>query len=123
MQNLSENEPVRRKIKPEQGQQAVALVRRGDQTQLATAVRYLLEELATRAEGNTVEVRVPPFGAVQCIEGPRHTRGTPPNVIEMSPETWFALAVGNLSWDAALAAGSIHASGTRAEIKDHLPLV
>ncbi|MFM1973120.1 MAG: hypothetical protein RLZZ345_204 [Actinomycetota bacterium] len=123
MQNLSENEPVRRRIKPEQGQQAVALVRGGDHTQLATAVRYLLEELATRAEGNTVEVRVPPFGAVQCIEGPRHTRGTPPNVIEMSPETWFALAVGDLSWDAALAAGSIHASGTRAEIKDHLPLV
>jgi hypothetical protein len=123
VQNLSENEPVRRKIKPEQGQQAVTLVRGGDQTQLATAVRYLLEELATRAEGNTVEVRVPPFGAVQCIEGPRHTRGTPPNVIEMSPETWFALAVGDLSWDAALAAGSIHASGTRAEIKDHLPLV
>ena len=123
MQNLGENEPVRRKIKTEQGQQAVASVRSGDQTQLATAVRYLLEELGTRAEGNTVEVRVPPFGAVQCIEGPRHTRGTPPNVIEMSSETWFALAVGDLSWDAALAAGSIHASGSRAEIKAHLPLV
>ena len=123
MQNLGENEPVRRKIKTEQGQQAVASVRAGDQAQLATAVRYLLEELGTRAEGNTVEVRVPPFGAVQCIEGPRHTRGTPPNVIEMSAETWFALAVGDLSWDAALAAGSIHASGSRAEIKAHLPLV
>ena len=123
MQNLGENEPVRRKIKTEQGQQAVASVRSGDQTQLATAVRYLLEELGTRAEGNTVEVRVPPFGAVQCIAGPRHTRGTPPNVIEMSAETWFALAVGDLSWDAALVAGSIHASGSRAEIKAHLPLV
>ena len=123
MQNLGENEPVRRKIKTEQGQQAVASVRSGDQTQLATAVRYLLEELGSRAEGNTVEVRVPPFGAVQCIAGPRHTRGTPPNVIEMSSETWFALAVGDLSWDAALAAGSIHASGSRAEIKAHLPLV
>ena len=123
VQNLGENEPVRRKIKTEQGQQAVASVRSGDQTQLATAVRYLLEELGTRAEGNTVEVRVPPFGAVQCIDGPRHTRGTPPNVIEMSAETWFALAVGDLSWDAALAAGSIHASGSRAEIKAHLPLV
>ena len=123
MQNLGENEPVRRKIKTEQGQQAVASVRSGDQAQLATAVRYLLEELGTRAEGNTVEVRVPPFGAVQCIDGPRHTRGTPPNVIEMSAETWFALAVGDLSWVAALAAGSIHASGSRAEIKAHLPLV
>jgi len=123
VQNLGENEPVRRKVKVIEGQQAVATVRSGDQSQLATAVRYLLEELATRAEGNTVEVRVPPFGAVQCIEGPRHTRGTPPNVIEMSPETWFALAVGDLGWDAAVAAGAIHASGTRAEIKDHLPLV
>ena len=98
-------------------------VRAGDQTQLATAVRYLLEELGTRAEGNTVEVRVPPFGAVQCIEGPRHTRGTPPNVVEMSPEIWFALAIGALNWDAAVADGSIHASGIRAEIKDQLPLL
>ena len=114
---------MRRKIKPEAGQAAVEAVRAGDQTPLATAVRYLLEELGTRAEGNTVEVRVPPFGAVQCIAGPRHTRGTPPNVIEMSPETWFALAVGQLHWDAALASGAIHASGTRAEIKDYLPLV
>ena len=114
---------MKRRVKPNEGQQAVASVRSGDQTQLATAVRYLLEELGTRAEGNTVEVRVPPFGAVQCIAGPRHTRGTPPNVIEMSAETWFALAVGDLSWDAALAAGSIHASGSRAEIKAHLPLV
>lgn len=114
---------MKRRVKPIDGQQAVASVRSGDLAQLATAVRYLLEELGTRAEGNTVEVRVPPFGAVQCIAGPRHTRGTPPNVIEMSGETWFALAVGEISWDDALAAGSIHASGTRAEIKDHLPLV
>jgi hypothetical protein len=98
-------------------------VRAGDDVQLATAVRYLLEELGTVAPGNTVEVRVPPFGAVQCVEGPRHTRGTPPNVVEMDPETWFALAVGQLGWDEAIAAGKIHASGTRAEIKDHLPLV
>ena len=123
MHNLGENEAVRRKVKIAEGIQAVESVNSGDQSQLATAVRYLLEELGTRAEGNTVEVRVPPFGAVQCIAGPRHTRGTPPNVIEMSAETWLAIAVGQLSWDAALAAGSIHASGTRAEIKDHLPLV
>jgi hypothetical protein len=114
---------VKRRVKPSEGQAAVSAVRAGDQTQLATAVRYLLEELGTRAEGNTVEVRVPPFGAVQCIEGPRHTRGTPPNVVEMSPEIWFALATGELSWDAAVADGSIHASGIRAEIKDQLPLL
>lgn len=101
----------------------MAAVRSGDASQLATAVRYLLEELGTVAPGNTVEVRVPPLGAVQCVEGPRHTRGTPPNVVEMAPEVWFALAVGDLGWDEALTSGRIHASGTRAEIKDHLPLV
>lgn len=102
---------------------AIVAVRSGDQSQLATAVRFLLEELGSVAPGNSVEVRVPPFGAVQCIEGPRHTRGTPPNVIEMSPEVWFALAVGDQSWDSALAAGQVRASGVRAEIKDQLPLV
>jgi len=98
-------------------------MRSGDASSLATAVRYLLEELGTVAPGNTVEVRVPPYGAVQCIAGPRHTRGTPPNVVEMAPEVWFSLAIGDLSWDSALSGGQIHASGTRAEIKEHLPLV
>ncbi len=114
---------MRRRIKPTDGQAAVAAVRAGDSAELATAVRYLLEELGTVAPGNTVEVRVPPFGAVQCVEGPRHTRGTPPNVVEMDPEVWFAVAVGEMDWDQAVSAGQIHASGTRAEIKDHLPLV
>ena len=114
---------MRRRIKPSDGLAALAAVRSGEASQLATAVRFLLEELGTVAPGNTVEVRVPPYGAVQCVEGPRHTRGTPPNVVEMAPEVWFALAVGDLSWDAALAAGQIQASGTRAEIKAHLPLV
>ena len=102
---------------------AIESVRAGDSTALATAVRYLLEELGTVAAGNSVEVRVPPFGAVQCIAGPRHTRGTPPNVIEMSPETWFTLATGSLAWDDAIASGLVTASGVRAEIKDQLPLV
>ena len=114
---------MRRRIKPSDGQAAVTAVRSGDAAQLATAVRFLLEELGTVAPGNTVEVRVPPYGAVQCVEGPRHTRGTPPNVVEMAPEVWFALAVGELGWDDALESGQIHASGTRAEIKAHLPLV
>lgn len=89
----------------------------------ATAVRYLLQVLAERAEGNTVEVRVPPFGAVQAIEGPRHTRGTPPNVVEMDAATWLALATGRERWEVALAAGRIAASGTRADLRDHLPIV
>ena len=89
----------------------------------ATAVRYLLQVLAERAEGNTVEVRVPPFGAVQAIEGPRHTRGTPPNVIETDAATWLALATGRELWDDALAAGRIAASGTRADLRGYLPIL
>ena len=88
----------------------------------AMAVRYLLQELAERAPGNTVEVRVPPFGAVQCIEGPRHTRGTPPNVIETDAVTWLALASGALTWTDAVSAGSVHASGSRADLSAQLPL-
>ncbi|MDO9396550.1 MAG: sterol carrier family protein [Herbiconiux sp.] len=88
----------------------------------ATAVRYLLQRLADEAPGNSVEVRVPPFGAVQCIEGPGHTRGTPPNVVEMDARTWLELATGRLDWAAGLAAARIHASGQRADLSAHIPL-
>jgi Bacterial SCP ortholog len=87
------------------------------------AVRYLLEALAEQVPGRAVEVRVPPFAAVQCIEGPRHTRGTPPNVVETDPLTWLALATGRLDWAAALASGQLRASGPRADISAYLPLV
>lgn len=87
-----------------------------------TAIRYLLEELAEVAPGNSVEVRVPPLGATQCIEGPRHTRGTPPNVVEISPRVWFDLAVGYLDWDKALAEHKVSASGVRASLAEVLPL-
>jgi putative sterol carrier protein len=70
-----------------------------------------------------VEVRVPPFGAVQAIEGPRHTRGTPPNVIEMDAPTWLALATGSLEWRSALAAGRVAASGSRADLAEYLPIL
>ena len=86
------------------------------------AVRESLAELARRAPGHSVEVRVPPFGAVQVIEGPRHTRGTPPNVVETDPATWIALATGAEQWTDAAAAGRISASGTRADISHLLPL-
>jgi len=95
----------------------------GDRENAATAVRYLLQILAEQAEGNTVEVRVPPYGAVQAIEGPRHTRGTPPNVIETDPVTWVALATGALAWADGLAGGKVHASGSRADLSQHLPLL
>lgn len=87
------------------------------------AVRYLLQLLADKAPGNTVEVRVPPFGATQVIDGPRHTRGTPPNVVEMDAATWLALATGGETWSAALAAGRVHASGLRADLSNVLPVL
>ena len=91
-------------------------------TVLATAVRYSLEEVTARAPGNSVEVRVPPFGVTQCVEGPRHTRGTPPNVIECDAATWLAMVTGQLAWADAVAAGKVAASGLRADLSALLPL-
>ncbi|WP_137723307.1 sterol carrier family protein [Prescottella subtropica] len=91
---------------------------------LAAAVRLSARTLEHVAPGSSVEVRVPPFVAVQCIEGPRHTRGTPPNVVETDPRTWLLLATGLLGFDAAAAAGVLDASGSRAaEIGHWLPLL
>src|SRR2546430_452521 len=89
---------------------------------LRDAVRALLSELAARAPGRSVEVRVPPYGAIQCVSGPRHTRGTPPNVVEMDPLTWVALATGRLDWEQAQRSGRVHASGVRTDISAFLPL-
>ncbi|MGI9823508.1 sterol carrier family protein [Agromyces sp. Marseille-Q5079] len=94
-----------------------------DRTTLALAVRYSLQLLAERAPGGTVEVRVPPFAAVQCVEGPKHTRGTPPNVIETDAATWLALATGGLAWAEARSAGRVHASGQRADLEGLLPVL
>jgi hypothetical protein len=93
-----------------------------DRTTLGEAVRVLLRELSLRVPGRSVEVRVPPFGAIQCIPGPRHTRGTPPNVVEMDAVTWVKLATGGTTWDEAIAAGVIHVSGVRANLSEYLPL-
>lgn len=87
------------------------------------AVRHLLDRLATAAPGRTVEVRVPPYAAVQCVEGPRHTRGTPPNVIETDALTWLELATGRLTWERASDEGRVTASGSRADLSPHLPVV
>lgn len=113
------------KIPASIGVAAVEMARKTDASRdaTATAVRYLLQELAAAVPGNSVEVRVPPFGAVQCIEGPGHSRGTPPNVVEMSPAVWLALATGERMWSAALAAGEVHASGSRADLSAHLPVI
>ncbi|MFI9506022.1 sterol carrier family protein [Nocardia sp. NPDC052566] len=92
-------------------------------TELAAAVRTTARTLAASAPGHSVEVRVPPFVAVQCIEGPRHTRGTPPNVVETDPRTWLLLATGLLDFAAAVDSGALTASGSRAaEIAHWLPV-
>lgn len=90
---------------------------------IANAVRLSLRMLVELAPGNSVEVRVPPFAAVQCVEGPRHTRGNPPNVVETNPRTWLELAIGHLAWADAIADGQVNASGTRADLSGLLPLV
>lgn len=116
---------ARRRISHLDGKTAIeACLSANDSAQenLTTAVRYLLEELAEVAPGNSVEVRVPPLGATQCIAGPRHTRGTPPNVVEMAPETWFDLATGRIAWPDAIASGLVSASGVRATLEEVLPL-
>lgn len=89
----------------------------------ALAVRYTLQCLAERAPGKSVEVRVPPFGAVQAVEGPGHTRGTPPNVVETDAATWLALATGAEPWADAVGRGAVRASGVRADVSPWLPLV
>ncbi|ORC16438.1 MULTISPECIES: sterol carrier family protein [Rothia] len=129
---------IRRKISEQDGLVAVAQVRQVFETAevaddhaaafaalprsvRATGVRFLLEELATLAPGNSVEVRVPPFGVAQCIAGPRHTRGTPPNVVETDPVTWCALALGYTTWERA--ASRVAASGLRSDLRERLPLL
>lgn len=116
---------ARARIAEGEGDRAVVAALDGDVEHpvMATAVRYLLQILADRHPGGSVEVRVPPFGAVQCVAGLRHGRGTPPNVVETDARTWLALATGHLDWTSAVASGSLRASGSRTpEIARHLPL-
>ena len=89
---------------------------------VGAAVKTSARWLAQHVPGRSVELRVPPHVAVQCIEGPRHTRGTPPNVVETDAATWLKLTTGQLSWADALAQGSVTASGNRADLSGHLPL-
>ena len=106
------------------GRKAVNDVRAGsdDRAVVATAVRWILQELARIAPGKSVEVRIPPFGAVQIGEGPGHTRGTPPNVVELDAVALIMLASGTETWDDAIARGAVNASGTRATLGNLLPL-
>ena len=90
--------------------------------ELKLLVKELLKLLVAKAPGHAVEVRVPPYGAVQCIEGPRHTRGTPGAVIEMPADLWISLALGRTTWIDARATGKVRASGERTDLTSLLPL-
>jgi hypothetical protein len=123
--------PPRRRTDPAEGAAAVRSWLEAQATSdaepparptVATAVRWTLEELAARYPGGSCEVRVPPFGVVQCLPGPRHTRGTPPNVVEADADTWLGLVTGRLGWPQALATGAVRASGERADLSGVLPL-
>ncbi len=118
--------PPRRRVPVESGRVAVQqwrdLGESTDRAALATAVRYTLEELATVAPGRSVEVRVPPFGAVQCVAGTTHTRGTPPNVVETDATTWLSVATGLSTWQQAWDEGGLRVSGHRADLTAYLPL-
>ncbi|WP_328720759.1 maleylpyruvate isomerase family mycothiol-dependent enzyme [Streptomyces sp. NBC_00247] len=94
-----------------------------DRQALAAATRLLADALAERAPGGSVEVRVPPFAVVQCIGGPQHTRGTPPNVVETDPLTWIRLATGRAGWSEEREAARVSASGERADLTGLLPLM
>jgi hypothetical protein len=118
--------PPRRRTDPVAGRAALerwlADPEAADRDTLAVAVRWSLEELTVRHPGHAVEVRVPPFGATQCLPGVRHTRGTPPNVVETDAATWLHLVTGALDWNEAVAVGRVSASGARADLVTVLPL-
>jgi uncharacterized protein (TIGR03083 family) len=102
---------------------AVSLEPPLDNDAVGVTVKVLTAALVRRAPGRSVELRVPPFAAVQCVEGPRHTRGTPPNVVETSPVTWLELASGRREWAEAVATGKVSASGERADLTAYLPVL
>ena len=118
--------PVRlRPADPEVAAAALERFRAGarDVADLRLLTKHLLALLVARAPGGAVEVRVPPYAVAQCVEGTRHTRGTPPAVVETDPATWVELAVGDLSWAEAEAAGRVRASGERSDLGPLLPLL
>ena len=117
---------ARRIVTRDQVVEAITLARDSvdslDAAGTRTAVRATLGWVAQVYPGRSVEIRVPPQGAVQAIEGPRHTRGTPPNVVEMDAATWLSLVTGELLWSQALDDGRVRASGSRADLSEVLPL-
>lgn len=117
---------VTRRTAPEAGRSALSSWATSPQEAgrgvLAPAVRHTLEMFAEEYPGGAVELRVPPFAAVQAIAGTRHTRGTPPAVVETDAATWLSLVTGDLSWSDAVAAARVRASGERSDLGELLPL-
>ncbi len=95
----------------------------GDRAALGALIKTSVRAFAEQRPGHSVELRVPPFVAVQCLEGPRHTRGTPPNVVELDAATWLDLALGELDWADGVATGRINASGPRSDLSAYLPFL
>jgi hypothetical protein len=114
----------RRKIPAESGEQAITSYQAGNASaeQIALAVRYFLQELAIKHPGSAVEVRVPPYGATQCLAGPSHSRGTPANVVEVAAEPFLELALGKVSFQQLSAEGLLSASGNRSNLTDLFPI-
>ena len=114
---------VRRAVTPQQVADAIAVASGTVQrSQVAPTVRVTLAWLAQTNPGRSVEIRVPPYAAVQAVAGPPHTRGTPPNVVETDGPTWLALVAGRMTWSDAVAGGLVKASGSRADLSNLLPL-
>ena len=114
---------VRRAVTPQQVTDAIAVASGAvDRSQIAPTVRVTLAWLAQTNPGRSVEIRVPPFAAVQAVAGPTHTRGTPPNVVETDGPTWLALVAGRMTWSDAVAGGLVRACGSRADLSNLLPL-
>ncbi|MGZ4477419.1 MAG: sterol carrier family protein [Nocardioidaceae bacterium] len=117
--------PVRlRPADPADVTAALGRFRSGDATpdDLRLLTKHLLALLVAKAPGGAVEVRVPPYAVAQCVEGTRHTRGTPPAVVEMDAATWIGLAVGDLTWPEAAGQARLTASGERSDLSPLLPL-
>lgn len=114
----------RRTVGPDQIASSIAEFRSGarDGAVLKVLSRGLAELLAEKAPGGAVEVRIPPYAVVQCVEGTRHTRGTPPAVVETDPVTWIELSLGGLDWASAVDSGRLRASGERSDLSAYLPL-
>ena len=84
--------------------------------EIMSQVKTILAKISKIAPGHAVELRIPPYSAIQCVEGPKHTRGTPPNVVEMSADVLFDIVGGKINWPDAISDGLISASGERSDL-------